>query len=547
MTTSPLLTLDHVSYALPDGRTLFSDLDDVFDARPTGLVGRNGVGKTVLGRLLAGELMPTRGRCLRHGRVVRLSQQVADDPGGTVADLAGVGPALAALRRIEAGSVDAADFDLLADRWDLRERLQAELDRSGLGQLRAETPASALSGGECMRVALAGAWLAEADFLILDEPSNHLDAPQRHALAAQLARWRGGLLLISHDRSLLAGMQRIVELSPLELQSYGGGYGFYLRRQAEEQAAAQQRLDQARVERKRQERQMREQAERQQRRQARGEREGREANQARILISRQQERSEASTGRLRQLHAAARERLDAQVRAAQGALPDAAAIALHELPMANAAPRRVLALEGVVLPHLPAPRARIDLVLQGRQRVGLVGPNGCGKSTLLRVMAGQMQPLAGRCERPVPQAWLDQRLAQLDPQRSVLAQLQALQPRGDAGRLRMQLAQLGLDADRVARPSGQLSGGERLKAALACALYGDPPAQLLLLDEPSNHLDLPSLQALEAVLRAYPGALVVVSHDDSFLAQLGLTDRLTATAQGWRLDPWPADLGAALA
>lgn len=102
----------------------------------------------------------------------------------------------------------------------------------------------------------------------------------------------------------------------------------------------------------------------------------------------------------------------------------------------------------------------------------------------------------------------------------------------------MRLAHLGLDSGKIAVPGGSLSGGERLKAALACVLYADPPPQLLLLDEPSNHLDLPSVQALEAMLRGYRGALVVVSHDDAFMDNLGLTDRLVATEQGWLTAPW---------
>ncbi|MGJ4748686.1 ATP-binding cassette domain-containing protein, partial [Leptospira sp. SA-E8] len=178
------------------------------------------------------------------------------------------------------------------------------------------------------------------------------------------------------------------------------------------------------------------------------------------------------------------------------------------------------------------------LTLQGRQRVGVVGPNGCGKSTLLKVLAGMLSPLAGRCTVSVPVAYLDQGVAGLVPQRSVIDQ--ALEADAAAGESawRMKLAQLGLDASRLALPSGQLSGGERLKAALALALYATPPAQLLLLDEPGNHLDLPSLEALENLLRGYPGTLLVVSHDDAFMQRLDLTDRLEATEAGWRIGPW---------
>lgn len=178
----------------------------------------------------------------------------------------------------------------------------------------------------------------------------------------------------------------------------------------------------------------------------------------------------------------------------------------------------------------------INLSLRGHQRVCIVGPNGCGKSTLLQVLAGQLQPISGTCRVTPTTAYLDQRLSHLATDQSVIEQLQAVNRKASQAELRTRLAQLGLDARDVDRPSGQLSGGERLKAALACALYADPPPQLLLLDEPGNHLDLPSLQALEAVLRSYEGALVVVSHDDALLEGIGVTEWVVGTERGWDCD-----------
>lgn len=536
--TNPTLTLEGVSHALPDGRALFSDLNAVFDQQPTGLVGRNGVGKTVLARILAGRLAPTTGRCVRTGRVHYLPQQIGLPADGTVASLAGVQDALDALARIEAGSIAQADFDAVGERWDLRQQLRQALERHGLGHLDASAPAQALSGGEAMRVALVGALLSAADFLILDEPSNHLDLTHRQALIEQLRHWPRGLLVISHDRMLLEGMARIVELSPLGLRSYGGNHTFYARSKAQERQNAVAQLEQRQLERRRGEQAMREQRERQERRLARGTRQAKDANQARILLDRQKERSEGSTGRLRQRQAAAREQLTVRVREAARQVEDEVAIALHAWPAALPPRRQVAELDAVELPHVPGPTRRIDLALAGPRRVGVIGPNGCGKSTLLRVMAGLLAPLSGTCQVNVGCAYLDQRLTSLDPLRSVLEQMQAAHPGATQGNQRMQLAQLGLDAGKIMVPSGSLSGGERLKAALACALYAERPAQLLLLDEPGNHLDLPSLRALEALLTGYQGALLVVSHDDAFLDALALTDRLSATPQGWRLAPW---------
>ncbi|OQS38277.1 ABC-F family ATP-binding cassette domain-containing protein [Chromobacterium haemolyticum] len=529
------LTLDDVSYLLPDGRVLFSHLNMRFHAQRIGLVGRNGVGKTVLARLLAGELRPSAGRCLRGGTAHYLAQRAGAPRGDTAAGLAGLQAPLDALARIEAGSVDARDYELLGDRWDLRQSLEREWRRFGLGHLRPETPADALSGGEAARAALCGAILSDADFLILDEPSNHLDRNQRQALIEQLSLWPRGLLVISHDRRLLAGMERIVELSPQGLASYGGAYDFYAEHKAQEQARVLQTLEQRKQERLRGQRALREQQERQERRQARGERRGREANQASILLDRQQQRSEDSAGKLRRQQAAAREGLDQAVREAARRAEGDAAVVVHALPQGRALRRTAIVLDEVELPFAPPATRRIGLSLGGGRRIGVLGPNGCGKSTLLKVLAGQLRPVAGRVRSPAACAYLAQDLDGLDPGRGAIEQLLALNPAAGESRLRMLLAQLGLDAERAARPCGLLSGGERLKAALACALYADPPPQWLLLDEPSNHLDLPSLQALEAMLRGYHGGLLVVSHDEGFLDALGLDGWLTVDEGGWRL------------
>lgn len=536
--TNPYLTLEGVSYTLPQGKTLFSQLNETFDSRRTGLVGRNGVGKTILAQILAGQIQPSSGRCLRSGKVHYLAQQVASVSGLRVADLAGVGPALDALARIEAGSSAVEDFTLIEDRWDIRQQLQEALERNGLGHLTAETPAEILSGGQAMRVSLINALLSQADFLILDEPSNHLDCDNRLALIEQLRHWPHGLLVISHDRQLLDTMERIVELSSLGLRSYGGNYSHYAEQKALEQQSAMDQLEHRKLERQRAENTMQEQRQRQERRQARGNQQGKQANQAKILLDRQKGRSEATTGKLRQQHVTAQKQLAQRVQEAAELIEQDSAINLHALPLMPLSRQRVVELDEVTLPYVPADQTPVTLLLSGQQRVGVIGPNGCGKSTLLKVIAVQLEPVSGRCNVVPQHVYLDQGLADLDPQQTVLEQIQAVNRKSSEGDLRMRLAQLGLDAQKVTGPSGALSGGERLKAALACVLYADPPPQLLLLDEPSNHLDLPSTLALETMLSSYQGTLMVVSHDDAFMNNLGLTERLEFSEEGWSLQPW---------
>lgn len=534
--TNPSLTLESVSYVLPDGRTLFTNITEHFDRQPTGLVGRNGIGKSVLARILAGSLEPSAGRCVRSGSVHYLAQQLSYHHYPTVAAVAGAQAIVAALQRIEAGSADPADFEVVGERWDIRQRLRGELDLHGLGHLDIDRPAASLSGGEAMRVALAGAFLSAPDILILDEPTNHLDQSNRRALLEQLRRWPNGLLVVSHDRILLEQMTRIVELSSLGLRSYGGSYSLYAQNKLREREDAQRQLEQRKLERRREEQAQREQRDRQEHRQARGDRRGRDANQAKILLGRQRERSEVSAGKMRAEQSATRDELTQRVRDAAQRIEDDTAIVIHSPASGQSAQRQIAELNDVALPFVSGATANINLRVTGRQRIGVTGPNGCGKSTLLKLFAGLLQPLSGECIVRVAAIYLDQHLTSLDPQRTVLQQLQAVNRSASESLLRTRLAQLGLDADRIGQPSGSLSGGERLKAALACALYTDDPAQLLLLDEPSNHLDLASTQALEAMLRQYQGALIVVSHDEAFLQQLELTGRLRATDRGWVLE-----------
>lgn len=529
--TASLLTLQGVSFVLPSGKVLFRDLHETFDTRPTGLVGANGVGKSVLGRICAGLLPPTSGRVEPTGNVYYLAQQV-DAADGTVASLAGVADVLDALGRIARGSVDPRDFDSVGTQWDMPDRLAVALAEVGLGHVDADTPAGQLSGGEAMRVALLGARLADARILILDEPTNHLDTEARAGLMAWLRAWKHGLLVISHDRALLDAMERIVELTAQGLRSYGGGYAFYAAQKTHEQEAAAQELASAKAERRRGELALREQAERQLRRAASGRRAGKTENQAPILLGRRKERSEGTAGRLAGVRDETSARLDARVRAAASGMDSDAAVVLHA-PQPLSASRRVARLTGVTLPWGPAHLRQIDLTVSSVNRIGLVGPNGCGKSTLLRVLAGEVAPVAGSAEIYVPVARLDQRLAHLDPHRSIIEQLEDAAPGIAASELRSRLALMGLDAAMATTPSAQLSGGERLKAALALAVMQTTPAQLLLLDEPTNHLDLHATQAVESMLRAFAGAIVVASHDERFLARLNLTHRISAKRSGW--------------
>ncbi|KVK97394.1 ABC-F family ATP-binding cassette domain-containing protein [Burkholderia cepacia] len=542
--TGALVALHHVSFRFDDGVTLLDSLDLSLDRTPTGIVGRNGVGKSLLAQLIAGRRTPSAGTIERHTHVVYVAQQHDHDRNDTaaapptVAQIAALDAPLDALARLADGRATPHDFDLIGDRWDLAERLRTALDAAGLHDVHADTPVHALSGGQLARVALIGALLSGAGLLVLDEPTNHLDAPGRAWLRAALDGWRGGLVIVSHDRALLAGVQRIVELTPQGARSYGGNYTLYRAQRDAEQNAAHAALDHARTERGRVRRRLEQEHDTIQRHAAASLRDAKTANLSSGAKQSRKGAARSIMGTVRRHQTEFKATLDERVQEA-AARVEADAPVLVSLPGTEVSARRQLfTLERAQPPWRIADATdAITWSASGPVRIALTGPNGCGKSTLLRMLAGELPPRSGTCTTHVSAAYLDQRLALLDPGRSIVEQLGALDTPLAEGDLRSRLALLQLDATRATQPARQLSGGERLKAALACALWRGTPAQLLLLDEPTNHLDLESVRAIEAALAGFPGAIVVASHDTAFLAALDPTHTMQWHRDGWRYEP----------
>jgi ATPase subunit of ABC transporter with duplicated ATPase domains len=520
----------NLSFSWPDDTPVFDELSvSVPDGR-TGLVAANGTGKSTLLRLITGDLTPTGGSVVVEGVLGYLPQHLPFASGQSVAEVLGVDRILAALHAIESGAAAEEHFTAIGNDWDIEERTRAELDRLGLGGIDLDRPLGTLSGGQVVSLGLAAQLLKRPDVLLLDEPTNNLDGPARDRLTDVLRTWSGCLLVVSHDRTLLDGMDRIAALEHGEVRWYGGNFSAYQEARAAEQDVAERQLRNAEQDLKRQKREMQQARERAARRASTAARNLGDAGLARIVAGGLKRDAQVSAAKANETHANrvgdARARVDQASRAARQ--DDRIALELPDTTVP--AGRTVFHGEKLRIAYDGRPvfaEPGVDLDIRGPERIALVGPNGVGKSTLLRMIGGDQSPDAGVATRADGRvAYLSQRLDLLDPERTVAENLAAWAPAlPDADRMNL-LARFLFRGTRAHLPVRVLSGGERLRATLACVLFAEPAPQLLLLDEPTNNLDLDSVGQLEGALSAYRGAFVVVSHDERFLTEIGITRRL---------------------
>lgn len=519
-TPSTLGHFDHLTVSF-DETPLFTDLSASLKPGLTGLVGRNGQGKSVLMSVLSGERSPSSGSVSWNVPIVWL-QQLDRLQGPRLVDALEVGELFDTFARVEAGQGSPEDLDRLADRWHQPADWRALLDRAGLSQAL-DAPIDQLSGGERTRLALCRALLRPDHYLLLDEPTNHLDSAGRAWLLEAIKQHPGGALIASHDRSLLRQVGHILELTHLGLTEYGGNYDHYRAQTEAQRAAAEARVERLASEQKQLQRAQQAELQKAAQRRRSGEQQRKTGSQSTLLLDAQKNRAEASLGSLKRRQGERRDQLSDQLKEARTEVEQIKAQRVSLQPAASDGRLR-LHLNELRLPF--GSDDVVTLSVFGSERWHLDGANGSGKSTLLKIIAGQLQPASGQCERHGQVLYLDQHFSLLDPEQSATENLLRLHPQRRESDLRTLLAGMRLRRDDALRPVGQLSGGERLKVALLAVTAGEQSADLLLLDEPDNHLDLDSRLLLEQALADYQGTLMVVSHDPDFIAALQLDHSL---------------------
>ena len=573
------ITLDHISYAHPGEPPLFADLSAVFSAPLTGLIGDNGAGKTTLFRLILGDINPSQGTISTPPHIAYLPQDLGLSGHQHLANIFGITKILQALDALESGEYSPSLYDTIGDAWDIEERTLVALAEHGFGPALTTTdtqarrnllvrPLSTFSGGQTVTAALTALLCSDPEFILLDEPTNNLDSSAKAQLFTALEALPCPALIISHDRDLLERVNVIAELHSdrqglAHLRIFEGNYSTYRQALDTEQQAAQRRVSEAKN---------------------RVRSAHREWVQAQEIISKNmaqvwkddqpdtilaltKDASRQAAAKLRVLRIGKQEQAQEEYQNAQDEVRVQEKIYAELSQQPLPAGRKVLELHRVdshrvdsrvsretftvqqpnkvdSLHFLPAeadsesnqgtPAEHPEhLILSGPEHLRITGANGSGKTTLLEAIAHAQDPEyrspvqpAYRVDYCLEGAYIPQRIT-LDPQPTLLQSVQRANPGVSEQHLRDQLARLLFRRESVHHKTGELSGGERFRAAVAQVLLADPVPQLLVLDEPTNNLDISSVDWLVQALEAYTGALIVVSHDEDFCRRIRI-DRTLA-------------------
>ncbi len=525
--SQPRILVNNISFTLPTGKMLFSGISLAFSQHKIGLVGRNGIGKSTLIKLILGELSPHTGSIQVVGNITYVPQTPILLQDMTVAAFLECEEKINALHRIANGSIETQDFLILNDEWDIEERVQECLNIFGLDTIPYDRPIKMLSGGETTRLLLAKAFLSDADFLLLDEPTNHLDSNARKQLYHAIRDWKRGLIVISHDRTLLNLLDEIIELNTLGVNCYGGNYELYEQQKLIETAAKEQQLHDAKKSLKHSQQTIQSSREKHEQKQSYGRDLRRSGSIDKLAANAKKGRSERTQNKLlikeeRLIHQAETE---LQSTKAQMEINEDIHVDLPATKVPQG--KIILAIEDLSFSYSPTKTKNIiqhfSFTLQGPARIALAGDNGSGKTTLVKLILNQLPMQTGKIFIGTEYVkYLDQNASLLNPDTSILDNFLRLNPDANENDAYRSLAFFLFKNKTALKLIKDLSSGEKLRALLACVFMSTHPPQLFILDEPTNHLDLNSIKSIESALKNYQGAIIAISHDENFLNNIGI-------------------------
>ncbi len=522
-----MLTLQNISYTHPNKDLLFSDINlTVNNHEKTALIGNNGVGKSTLLKIIAKELQPSNGQISVEAEPYYIPQIFGQFNHLTIAQALRIENKLNALKEILDGNTSEENFNLLNDDWTIEDRCTEALNYWQLNELDLSQKMEALSGGQKKKIFLAGISIHQPELILLDEPSNHLDITSRQLLYDFVQNTKSTLIIVSHDRKLLNLLNSVCELSKHGIKVYGGNYDFYKeQKQIENNALSQDIQSKEKALRKAKEKE-RETLERQQKLDSRGKSKQEKSGVARIMMNTMRNNAENSTSKLKSVHAEKIGGLSQDLQELRSSLPD---IDKMKFGFDNSALHKgkiLFTATGINFGYDNQPlwSDNLNFQITSGERIALKGKNGSGKTTLIKLILGDIETQTGKIYRADNKSvYIDQDYSLLDNQLKVYEQAQQFNSSAlQEHEIKIRLNRFLFTKDDWDKPCIALSGGERMRLLLCCLTINSQSPDIIILDEPTNNLDIQNVEILTTAINEYQGTLIVVSHDETFLEQINI-------------------------
>jgi ATPase subunit of ABC transporter with duplicated ATPase domains len=522
-----MLILQDIAYIHPNKDLLFDNINLIVSKQEkVALIGNNGSGKSTLLKMIAGELQPSAGNLSVAATPYYVPQVFGQFNHLTVAQALSVANKLNALKEILNGNATEHNLTMLDDDWTIEERCHAALSYWKLGDLDLARKMGTLSGGQKTKVFLSGISIHQAALTLLDEPSNHLDTTGRAMLYDFIQSTTSTLIVVSHDRKLLNRMYVIHELNKRGITSYGGNYDFYAIQKQIENNALNQTIQQTEKALRKAREKERETLERQQKLDARGKKKQEKAGVARIMMNTLRNNAEKSTSKIKGVHAEKIAGISNELHGLRSTLPDIDQMKFGLNDPGLHKGKVLVAAKDINYRQDTQMLWKNDLNFQitSGERIALKGSNGSGKTTLIKLIFRDFDPSTGTIYRSNCKAvYLDQDYSLINNAVNIYEQAQefntSLLPEHE---IKIRLNRFLFTKAEWDKPCSTLSGGERMRLTLCCLTIDARLPDLVVLDEPTNNLDLQNIEMLTAAIREYRGTLIVVSHDEMFLQQIGV-------------------------
>lgn len=526
-----MILLQHISFGFPGGDLLFNNTNLTIPSHTkSALVGSNGMGKSTLLKIIAGEIQPLNGNVTISDSVFYVPQMFGNFNHLTIAECLKIDQKLDALQKITNGEVDEIYFEILNDDWDIEERCQQALDYWGLDNFDLNQTLKGLSGGQKTKVFLAGIQISQPDLIILDEPTNHLDLEGRKLLNDLIDKTDATIVIVSHDRTLLNLVDTIFELSNQGIATYGGNYDFYAEQKEVEEEALHNDIHAKERALKKAKEKERETLERKQKLDAKGKQKQEKSGVARIMMNTLRNNAEKNSSKLKSVHAEKISGISDGLRDLRSSLKNSEQMKVNFNDSNLHSGKILVAAEDINFSYGKGNlwKENLSLEIRSGERISIKGPNGSGKTTLIQLLLGNTEPSEGKIDKTdFNSIYIDQEYSLIDHDATLYDFVQTFNDNAlQESEVKTLLSRFLFGKDTWDKKCGVLSGGERLRLLLCGLSISNKAPDMIILDEPTNNLDLQNVEILTNSIKDYHGTLMVISHDEVFLKEIGIDREL---------------------